>query len=68
MNMAHSPLAGKETKKGMGMGMGMGMGGGGREFDLWIFKRGRELKSVATLLSAMKFVAFEVLEELGFGT
>ena len=59
MNMAHSPLAGKETKKGMGMGMG----GGGREFDLWIFKRGRELKSVAT-----KFVAFEVLEELGFGT
>jgi len=31
-------LAGKEAKKGMGMG------GGGREFDLWIFKRGRELK------------------------
>ena len=62
MNMAHSPLAGKETKKGLGMG------GGGREYDLWIFKRGRELKSVATLLSAMKFVAFEVLEELGFGT
>jgi len=25
-------------------------------------------KSVATPLSVMKFVAFEVLEELGFGT